>query len=52
VSTDEWTMQAYINGVEEDIRAAMGLASHYADPDLPIRSPGGDAETSQTGTTL
>jgi hypothetical protein len=49
VSTAEQNMQAYMDDVEEDLRATMGLASHDADSEPPIRSPGGVAETGPAG---
>jgi hypothetical protein len=42
-------MQAYVDGVEEDLRAAMSLASQDVDSEPPIRSPGGVAETGPVG---
>lgn len=42
-------MQAYTDGIEEDLRASLGLASHDDDSAPPIRSPGGAAETGPDG---
>jgi hypothetical protein len=49
INTAVRNMQAYTDGVEEDLRAAMGLASHDDDPDLPTSIAGGDAETGPAG---
>jgi hypothetical protein len=49
VGTAERNMQVYVDGVEEDLRTAMGLASHDVDPDPHTRHPGGDAEVGQNG---
>jgi hypothetical protein len=49
VSMAERNMQVYVDGVEKDLRTAMGLASQNTDPEPPIRSPGGVAETSPSG---
>jgi hypothetical protein len=49
VSMAERNMQVYVDGVEKDLRTAMGLASQNTDPEPPIRLPGGVAETSPSG---
>jgi hypothetical protein len=42
-------MQSYIDGIEEDLRTTMGLASQDADLDPAARKPGGDAKTGPSG---
>lgn len=43
------TMQAYTDGVEDDLRASMGLASHDDDSAHRFKPPRGDAETGPDG---